>query len=137
MVLTCHRQRRHQLGYDANGNLHTSGNVLYCYDSDNRLTGVGSGANCTRTASLSYDPAGQLASIAAGATQSDFAYDGLNMIAEYAHDRHSGTDSLTADYVFGPAVDEPIVQYDSAGNRTWLTSTSAARSLPRPTRRGR
>lgn len=104
-------------GYDANGNLHTSGSTDYCYDSENRLVGVGTAANCTATASLSYDPVGRLSNVVGTAT-SRFAYDGPEMVAEYDG---SATPALRAKYVFGPAMDEPIVQYDGAGNRTYLS----------------
>ena len=52
-----------------------------------------------------------------GTSTSRFAYDGANAIAEY-----DGSNALQQRTVFGPGVDEPIVQYDSAGTRSWLTA---------------
>jgi hypothetical protein len=48
--------------------------------------------------------------VANGSTATRFAYDGLEMIAEY-----DGSNVLTRRYVYGPGTDEPIVQYDGAG----------------------
>jgi RHS repeat-associated protein len=105
------------LTYGPRGNLATSDGNYYCHNSENRLYAVGTSANCAAlTASLAYDPVGRLSSVTAGGTTTAFAYDGVDLIAEY-----SGS-TLTNRYVFGPAADEPIVSYDAAGNRTWLTS---------------
>jgi RHS repeat-associated protein len=67
--------------YDANGNLTSDGNNTYTYDVENRLTGVTGG----RTANLTYDPLGRLASVDQGssATRSRFLYDGDELAIEY------------------------------------------------------
>jgi RHS repeat-associated protein len=106
-----------QFGYDANGNLTRSGSTYYCYDAESRLTATDTTSGCASpTASLAYDPAGRLQSLTSGATTTSFAYDGLDMVAEY-----KGS-SLTDRYVFGPGVDEPIVAYNASGTRSWLYS---------------
>jgi RHS repeat-associated protein len=51
----------------------------------------------------------------AGSATTRFAYDGADAIAEY-----NGSNVLQHRTVFGPGVDEPIVQYDASGNRSWL-----------------
>jgi RHS repeat-associated protein len=43
--------------------------------------------------------------------------DGVNLIADY-----DGSNRLQHRYLFGPGMDEPIVEYSSAGARTWLSS---------------
>jgi RHS repeat-associated protein len=103
--------------YDAKGNLVSDGSNGYCYDSENRLTGAGTTFNCTASATLGYDPFGRLEDIAAGGAATGFAYDGLNMLAEY-----DGSGALQRRYVFGPGTDEPIVQYEGSGtaDRRWL-----------------
>ena len=55
--------------------------------------------------------------LSAGGTATDFAYDGLNMLAEY-----DGSGMLQRRYVFGPGTDEPILQYEgsSTTDRRWL-----------------
>jgi YD repeat-containing protein len=60
--------------YDANGNHTSDGTNSYSYDVENRLTGITGG----RTANLTYDPLGRLASVDQGtsATRSRFLYDG-------------------------------------------------------------
>jgi RHS repeat-associated protein len=78
---------------------------------------VGLSSACPNpTATLAYDPLGRLSSLTASSATANFTYDGLNLIAEYAGS------TLTKRYVFGPAADEPIVQYDAAGSRSWITS---------------
>ncbi|HWA21754.1 MAG TPA: hypothetical protein VG735_05095 [Caulobacterales bacterium] len=42
-------------------------------------------------------------------------YDGADVIAEY-----DGAGALLRRYVHGAGEDEPLVSYDSAGNRSWL-----------------
>ena len=104
-------------GYDAKGNLTSDGTNSYCYSSENLLTG--SGTTCASpTVSLSYDPQLRLYQVA-GASTSRFAYDGLNMIADYDQN-----DLLLHRYVFGPGMDEPIVEYAGSGtaNRTFLSA---------------
>jgi RHS repeat-associated protein len=102
--------------YDTKGNLTSDGTVGYCYDSENRLTGAGTPGNCNATAALGYDPFGRLQALTAGGTATAFAYDGLNLLAEY-----NGA-TLLRRYVFGPGTDEPIVQYEgsSTTSRRWL-----------------
>jgi hypothetical protein len=90
----------------ANGNLTSDGAHSFAYDAESHLTGMG-------TTSLSYDPFGRLMNVTASAA-TNFAYDGLNMIAEY-----NGS-SLSDRYVFGTNMDEPIVAYDASGNRSTI-----------------
>jgi RHS repeat-associated protein len=93
--------------YDANGNLTSDGTNSYSYDIENRLTGVTGG----RTANLTYDPLGRLASVDQGtsATRSRFLYDGDALAIEYDD---SGT--IKKRFMFGPGVDEPILE-DAGG----------------------
>jgi RHS repeat-associated protein len=102
--------------YDAKGNLTSDGTVGYCYDSENRLMGAGTPSNCNATATVGYDPFGRLQALTAGGTATSFAYDGLNLLAEY-----NGA-TLLRRYVFGPGMDEPVVQYEGSGttNRRWM-----------------
>ena len=76
--------------------------------SENLLTSASGGVT------LGYDPATRLYQVA-GAATTRFAYDGLNAIADY-----DGGNTLQHRYVFGPGVDQPIVQYDASGNRAFL-----------------
>jgi RHS repeat-associated protein len=97
--------------YDGRGNLTSAtGTPTYQYDVYNRLTGAGS-------ATLNYDPAGRLYQTTSdGSTvTARFLYDGAAIIAEY-----DGSNALLHRYVHGPGVDEPIVSYDAANNRSWL-----------------
>ena len=96
-------------GYDSNGNLTSDGSNAFTYDAENHLTAVNSNT-------LAYDPGGRIASLTASGVTTAFAYDSLNMLAEY------GGSNLTKRYVFGPGVDAPIVAYDSSSNRSWLYS---------------
>jgi RHS repeat-associated protein len=84
----------------------------YAYSSENLLLTSSGGTAAT----LGYDPALRLYQLT-GAATTRFAYDGLAMIAEY-----DGANALQRRFVFGPAVDEPLVQYEGSGttNRSWL-----------------
>jgi RHS repeat-associated protein len=93
--------------YDARENLTadpTSGKAYTYWPSDNALWTV----SAPWTA-LSYDPLGRLALIDS-ASDTGFAYDGLDMIAEY---NSAGT--MLARYVHGPGIDQPLVRYDGSG----------------------
>nr|WP_255586538.1 RHS repeat-associated core domain-containing protein [Hephaestia mangrovi] len=99
------------LGYDARGNLTTSGSDSYTYSSENLMkTGPGS-------TSLTYDPLLRLYQVTKGSTTTRFAYDGLEMVGEY-----NASNALQKRYVYGPGTDDPIVQYTGTGttSRTWL-----------------
>jgi len=100
--------------YDANGNLTSDGTNTFGYDAENKLTSatVGGGA-----ASLSYDPAGRLWHVVKGSTDLRFFYDGDHMAAHY-----DSSGNLQYRYVFGPGADEPLLQYNPSGVRTWYTA---------------
>lgn len=93
--------------YDAKGNLTSDGTSSFCYSSENLL--YASGGTCAApNVTLSYDPAMRLYQVA-GASTTRFAYDGLNMLAEY-----NGSNTLLRRYVFAPGLDQPIVWYEGA-----------------------
>lgn len=97
------------LGYDARGNLTSTGVNSYTYSSENLLlTGP--------SATASYDPLMRLYQTTGSATLL-YGYDGTQRIAEY-----NGSGTLQRRYVFGPGDDEPIVWYEGAGtsDRLWL-----------------
>jgi RHS repeat-associated protein len=93
------------LTYDTRGNLTSDGTNSFTYTSENLLK---TGPNGT---TLSYDPAMRLYQVA-GASTTSFAYDALNIIADY-----DGSGTVLHHYVFGPA-GQPIVQYDGNGTAT-------------------
>jgi len=70
-------------------------------------------------AALSYDGLARLAIIDTTTVDTRFAYDGMDTIADY-----DGSNVLQHRYVFGPGIDEPIVQYDGSGtsSRRFLSS---------------
>ena len=91
--------------WDSKGNLTTEPQSAktYGYSSENLLNSATGGVT------LGYDPALRLYQVA-GAATTRFAYDGLNAIAEY-----NGSNALQRRYVFGPGVDQPLVQYEGTG----------------------
>ncbi len=98
---------------DARGNLTRDASRSYCYDLENRLTGVAAPAavNCAGpTLSLSYDPLGRLRQTV-GAATTQFLYDGDRLAAEYDPAR---TPQMLRRYVHGPGVDEPLAWYECA-----------------------
>jgi len=68
-------------------------------------------------ATLSYDPAGQLWHVVKGGSDTRFHYDGADMAAQY-----DSSGALQDRYIFGPAADEPLLQYNPSGVRTWYTA---------------
>ena len=96
--------------YD-HGNLIGDGTKTYGYDPDNRLISVNSGS-----VALTYDPVGRLHDVGDTSAHTRFLYDGTDVIAEY-----DGSNALLHRYVHGPAMDEPLVQYDGSGTgaRHW------------------
>ena len=98
--------------YDARGNLTTdpvTGKTYSYLSANNQLYVVSS-----PWASHSYDALGRLVTISNGGIDTNYVADGDDMIAEY-----DGSNVLQKRYAFDGA-DSPLVQYDGAGNRTWL-----------------
>jgi len=115
--------------YDANGNLASdpSSGWSFGYDIENELTGAnGPGKSVT----LSYDPLGRLWKIAGGGIgDMSFVTDASGDIAaEYV----VSSGALNHRYVFGPGIDEPIVDYDSTGARSWLVADERGSIVARP-----
>ncbi len=100
--------------WDSKGNLtyEPQSAKTYGYSSENLLTSASGGVT------LGYDPAMRLYQIA-GAATTRFAYDGANAIAEY-----DGSNNLLRRFVFGPGIDQPIVDYQGTGtsNREFLSA---------------
>ncbi len=95
------------LGYDARGNLTSSGSDTLTYSSENFLTGI------TGEVSLSYDPFGRLYETdgtAGGNGRTRFAYDGTDMISEY-----NSANQLQRRFVHGFGTDNPLVWYEGSG----------------------
>ena len=95
------------LSYDARGNLTSSGTDSYTYTPENLM------AARTGQVNFAYDPLGRLYqtdAIVSGGAITRFAYDGVDMIAEY-----NSANALTRRYVHGPGTDNPIVWYEGTG----------------------
>jgi YD repeat-containing protein len=105
------------LGYDARGNLTTSGSNSYSYGPENLLaTSTVGGVNRL----MSYDAIGRLTVLMEDASNTiRFNYSGSRLVAE--RDWHH---NLLRRYVHGPGIDEPIVWYEGTGtsDRRFLTS---------------
>ena len=92
----------------------------FCYDLENRLTGVAAPAavNCASpTGTLAYDPLGRLRSYTTGGTTTEFLYDGDRLVAEYV------SNAVARRYAHGPGVDEPLIWYQGASTssgQNWL-----------------
>ena len=103
-----------QFQYDRNGNLTSDGTNSFSYDAENKLTSATIGGSA---ATLSYDPAGRLWDVVKGSSDTRFFYDGPNMAAHY-----DSSGNLQYRYVFGAGADEPLLQYNPSGVRTWYTA---------------
>ena len=88
------------LGYDARGNLISSGSNSYGYNRENRLTHVQGALQ------YGYDPAGRLKW---SSNVNWFVHDGANLIAEF-----DPAGVATHRYVHGPGIDNPIVWYEGS-----------------------
>ncbi len=100
------------LGYDAKGNISSTGATTFTYTSENRLSATNGGV------SLYYDSFGRLVEYD-DSVSTRFIYDGDHMSAEV--DNPSGV--INKRYVFGPGSDAPLVEYDKSGGsytRVWL-----------------
>jgi len=98
--------------YDGRGNM-TSDPVTgksYSYlPSNNQLYNIPS-----PFATLEYDALDRLADISNGGTITNYVSDGVDTIAEY-----NSSNVLQKRYAFD-GTGQPLVQYDSAGNRSWM-----------------
>ena len=100
-------------GYDARGNLTTSGSDIYTYSSENLLL---TGPN---SVSLTYDPLMRLF-LSSGVTITDTKYlnDGAQMIATYL----ASSGALIQRYIMGPGTDEELLEITAAGAKTWTVT---------------
>jgi len=106
-------------GYDAKGNVTKDATRVMTYDIYNRLLTVAATATPTTPyLTLTYDPEGRLAYVRSTAGKTEFLYDGTNLIGEYTHVGTSSTvhtsDTMTARYVHGTGIDEPLVWYSGS-----------------------
>jgi RHS repeat-associated protein len=106
--------------YDANGNLTSDGTNSFAYDAENHLTSATVGGVAS---TLSYDPLGRLWRLVNGSNDTRYVYDGGNMAAVY-----SGS-TLTANFMFGPGVDEPISAVVTGTNPTGWFHTDERGSI--------
>ncbi|MBK1707282.1 RHS repeat protein [Halochromatium glycolicum] len=87
--------------YDANGNLTGDGTRVYSYDAQNRLTAV---ATPTRAIRYDYDPMGRRAQKAVDGIETDYLYDGAQVLAEYDENGQR-----LRRFIYGPGIDQPVV----------------------------
>jgi RHS repeat-associated protein len=92
---------------DANGNVATRAGRTFTWDAENRLRTIASGGSTLAT--YRYDYQGRRSEKAVGAT-TGYLYDGLNLIGE-----GSSLPVLGNEYLFGPAIDEPLAMKTAAG----------------------
>jgi RHS repeat-associated protein len=102
------------MGYDLNSNMTNDGTSVYTYDTENRLL-----TSTLAGASFIYDPLGRLFQSTINGVATQFLYDGDALVAEF-----NSAGAVTARYVHGDQVDEPLVQYANAsvgvGYRNYL-----------------
>lgn len=97
--------------YDARGNLTSDGTTSYAYSVENELL------TATGSVALSYDPLMRLTQVTSPSSTMRFLYDGDHMVAHY-----DAAGALQYRYVFGPGADEPLLQYNPSGVRTWYSA---------------
>ncbi|MDB5581006.1 MAG: repeat protein [Bradyrhizobium sp.] len=105
------------IGYDANGNLNSTGSNSYTYSIENLL--LTASLTGPSSASLAYDPVLRLyQETGTSVATTLFQYDGQAMIGEY-----DTSLAMQKRYVMGPGSDAPLVEYDKIGSgytRVWL-----------------
>jgi len=97
-------------GYDLKGNLSSTNGFTYTYGIENQLMTANPALPSGGTLTLIYDAFGRLVY---NANTARFDYDGDQMVTEAGV-----TGGLSRRYVFGPAVDEPLVWYEGTGTST-------------------
>ncbi len=124
------------LTYDIKGNLTDDGYYRYIYDSQNRLKEIWH--NQDLIVSYQYDYLSRLVAQTKGNQRIYFVYNGNDIIAEYVKE-NDGSYRILRKFIYGPAVDEPIVMieydgslekkyyyhYDALGSVVALTDSSA------------
>ncbi len=103
------------IGYDMNGNLTGDGIWTFGYDMENRLvSAAGPGIGAT----YEYDPIGRRSSKSgSGFATETYLSNGVEEIADY-----DDAGNLLRRYVHGPGIDEPLVMYNTAGNKFFYHS---------------
>jgi RHS repeat-associated protein len=99
--------------YDADGNMtakinkQTEDTTVYTYDIENKLVQVQKAGMLAR---YTYDALGRRMSKEVNGEVKHYRYDGEDLILEM-----NGNDSITANYTFGPGIDDPL-EMNRAGN---------------------
>lgn len=113
------------LTYDANGNLTNDGVNTYQWDARNRLIGISGNV----TASFTYDALGRRLSKVVNGTNVQFAYDGIDIIAEIS----GGL--VGANYLRSFDIDEPFIQQSATDNQ-FFHADALGRALALSTAQG-
>jgi len=106
------------MAYDDNGNLISDGEWAYSYDSENRLVKAHKTDN-SQTTTYEYGPLGRRHASVSNAVRTEYVYDGVEPIADYA-----ASGQVLRQYVNGQAIDERLMylEYTDNGSGTY-TST--------------
>ena len=102
---------------DTNANLTYAGTGTFSYDVENKLLHVTTGGVAANSI---YDPLGRLTQLT-GTAVSDRTFVTDPIAGDAVVAEHSSGGALQGRYVF-VGMNEPIVSYDNAGNRTWLAA---------------
>mgnify|MGYP001333812332 CR=1 FL=1 len=100
------------ISYDDNGCLTDDGTFAFTYDTENQLIEADDGSTVS---SYIYDPMRRQNQKDVGGTKTRYLYNGMRMIAEY-----DGSGTLQKKYVYGPGLDEVLIELDSSNNKTYL-----------------
>lgn len=89
--------------YDPNGNTTAQGSDTFSWDYEDRMTSISGSA----TVAYTYDYQGRRTSKTVAGLTTTYVYDGANLVSE--------TSGTRRDFVFGPAIDEPLALADATG----------------------
>ena len=102
--------------YSTDGNLTNDGVFKYEFNSERMMTRVRDAGTNAIIADYLYDPALRQRQKNVGGTKTNFYYAGWQRLADY----DGTTNTLQQRYVYGPGLDEVLIQISSGGTKTYF-----------------
>jgi RHS repeat-associated protein len=99
-------------GYNGNACISSNGTWTYTYDTENHLTAA---SETGTSVSYVYDGLHRQAQKTVGTVETRYIYSGWQRVADY----NGSTGALQNRYIYGPGLDEPLMQVTSAGILTF------------------
>ncbi len=104
------------LSYSTDGNLINDGVFKYEFNTERMMNRVRDAGTNAIVADYLYDPALRQRQKNVGGTKTNFYYSGWQRLADY----DGTTNTLQQRYVYGPGLDEVLIQVNSGGSKTYF-----------------